>query len=227
MRNKTIRNKYKKKYITKLFYSFYAINEIWFKTVGKSEYGYPLDKILPHSKEKIINQKFEEYVNLFSDILEEALEYSVRREILHFKTFGVGTRDDWGFDIKTKEFYQTCRKRYGLVKTWDLSMIYNAFNLPWADDSYGGRLWAVATAWLIRLKKCVKLIDKVFIIDRILDLQHNNGFILNKTNFVVLNPDDYGRDCHLDIRAQATLDKLVSNSFLSIQKIYNANKNWI
>ena len=82
----------------------------------------------------------------------------------------------------------------------DLSLLVSAFAFDEKNTSYdcdmwescyGGELWANATRLLIELKKLLKLnnvYDKLALtIDAILDLQHNNGFIMNKTGFGVLS----------------------------------------
>jgi hypothetical protein len=54
-------------------------------------------------------------------------------------------------------------------------------------DEYGGPLWAKAAEMMMENPRSVK--DKMFWIDRVFDMQHNTGHILNKSRFKVLEQE--------------------------------------
>ena len=57
------------------------------------------------------------------------------------------------------------------------------FSKPGWDSAYGGAKWAQATQAIKDSFKLKTVHDKVQWIDKVLDLYHNNGHLLNKTHF--------------------------------------------
>lgn len=111
--------------------------------------------------------------------------------------------------------------------------------LAW-DEGYGGPLWGTATSYL--LQHPVSFLQKTMWIDNVLDLQHNSGFILDKTDFYVLsltlNEEEkeqfkneqlkhYFDPTYLDYRAAADLPALCKMGSGLLKKIYMANVNFL
>ena len=220
-------NKTVKKFRT-IFIDFYAQNHIWFKTVGSSQYGYKLEKIIPAPKEKKIDETFSTTVSMIKKLVIESLEDSVRSEIRHFQDC---------FDHNL--FKEKIKLSLNVGQSSNLEKIRLAFSYhKYWDRQYGGKRWAEATKYLISLKNSKNIKDDIYFIDRIFDLQHNTGFILNKTNFTHLedrafrlkktpgaNPKSSINA--LNFRFRASLEDLIDNSSITTKKLYFANKNYI
>jgi hypothetical protein len=217
-----------KRVLLRLFFDFYVLNELWFKTIGAAQYGYNTIKILPHKKEEAIDTTFNEIVQILKANVIEALERSVRNEIKHFH--GCGPDGDY---YRSAEMFIERYGDRGLHKK-SLDVIEKAFSLRGWSSSYGGKRWAQGTYWLQQLINSKTIKDDVFIIDRIFDLQHNSGFILNKTNFVRLSVgikktswDEYYGAKPLNLRFKSTPEKMTEYCSNYIKKLWFANKNYI
>jgi hypothetical protein len=46
--------------------------------------------------------------------------------------------------------------------------------------------WKDAASMLLKAESIKTIVEKIYWIDEVLDLQHNTGFILNKTEFMAL-----------------------------------------
>lgn len=158
-------------------------------------------KILPHKKAEKINQAFHETITLIKANVIDALEYSVRREARHIygcfnpsekeiellKTikhisFEKNSYED--YNGKTHHSYYINGVNQDKMSLYDIQRV---FSMKGWDSSYGGKRWAKGTEMLIALKNSKNVTEDVFLIDRILDLHHNTGFILNKTEFDILD----------------------------------------
>jgi len=119
-----------------------------------------------------------------------ALEASIRGEIRYFiracRSPKQSSNGCW-----VSDFLVDVYKKYSPL-TIDLATIEAIFKKKIWSSEYGGRNWARATRTLIEAKQAFKdddLRSMIYYVDRIFDLQHNNGFILNKTNFRVLDDE--------------------------------------
>ena len=237
--------------ILNLFFDFYALNEIWFRTVGAAEYGYPVTRILPFSKENAINETFKSKVSLLKKQVIKALEVSVRGEARHWREYTyIEDYDAHGEPISGPSHFEVTSHKIGydtsmswtacrkFFKTTSLEKILFVFEADCWQLDYGGKRWAEATKLLIQLKNSKTLKDDVYLIDRIFDLQHNSGFVLNKTVFVTLDRRDYGRVVRvknkrkcavkpLNYRFHATLDELVQYASEYVRGLYRANRRMI
>lgn len=229
--------------LLRLFFDFYALNEIWFRTVGKIQYGFSSDRVLPCIKESRITETFEKVVVELKRELINALEYSVRAEARHWhdETYERHWHD---------ETYEWCRRsvvkkgRQALINNHvriahkaPLSVIEYLFSLRCWNVGYGGKRWAKATNLLIQLKQSNNLKNDVFLIDQILDLQHNTGHLLNKTSFSILSHRRLYRRQYkkvkrfigwaLNYRFKATLSELLEHSSPIVRYLFIANRNYL
>jgi hypothetical protein len=97
------------------------------------------------------------------------------------------------------------------------------------NHSYGGKKWAIATDFV--MQNPTTYIEKTIWIDRVFDLQHNTGFILNKTDFNCLEgeikPKKGRRQKILNFRASAKFVDLLDHCSLSTKKLAFANSCFI
>src|ERR1700722_11715551 len=144
-------NKLKYNQIIKLFFDFYVINELWFRTIGQKEFGYVETKIIPYNKEKKIEEIFRNRVNEMKDRVIFCLEKSVRGEIKHFNYFGPDGASYRHKFSPEKHILKAKRMivKYGNRKAqWPLEAIHEAFLIKYWDEVYGGKPWAKATEYL-------------------------------------------------------------------------------
>lgn len=230
---KKYRPRKKKNEVLMLFFDFYILNEIWFKTIGMTEYNYQLNKILPYNKERIIDCTFKNILNELKNRIILALDKSVRGEIGHMRVHG-----PWvSCNPKNKKHFVWYRKNkyyyklYGYyAPLWSLEAIQESFNRKGWTKWYGGKKWALATQYLIDLKNSKDIKNDIYIIDRIFDLQHNTGFILNKTEFKCLskyNKIINKRIFPLNLRFNSTIEEMVKYGSDKVYKIFMANKNYL
>lgn len=207
------------KALVRAFYDIYALNELYFRLAGGDEdYGYVRNHFGSFRAEMKIREAYESLIPKFHAAIIDALERSVRSEI-RYGTFSYLSKHL----LKTSKPVQEHLSRKGLSfevyrksrrTNMPLNMVAEVFSCDrlWATH-YGGPPWAKATSTLIEAKKAKTLKDMFFWVDRILDLQHNSGFILDKTEFHRLvtdktNPEDEDDwRTHLDIRAELTTIK--------------------
>lgn len=175
---------------TVLFFDFYSLSLMNYFAGTRS--------LNHHNKASRLENKFEEVTEKMYKEIHRALTYSVVREFRHFymeafwnSTSFQGVRITHLVDLSRKiEYVYECTEklekyRDGKLKNLKLAErvrdIYEGFrDIKWKKE-YGGPLWAEATAFLLEKPKTIN--QKVLWIDRVLDHQHNNGHILNKTSF--------------------------------------------
>lgn len=231
-------NKLKYNQTLKLFFDFYVINEIWFKTIGLEQFGYTLTKIIPYNKEKKIDEIFNLKISEMKERIINCLEISVRGEIRHFNQQGpIGTH--FYLNLADKYIIQAKNliEKYGGNKSkWPLDKIYEGFYIKGWNSDFGGKRWAKGTKLLIQLKNSKNVKDDIFLIDRIFDLQHNTGFILNKTYFKYLDyyfPENVKKENKirclnpLNFRFKAKIEDMAKLTSSEVYKIYMANKNYL
>lgn len=229
---KGIRTDSDEKVLLRSFFNLYSINEIWFKTVGATSYGYTSSVILPHKKESKINDLFQQIVEGFKHNLVRALEWSVRKEIKHWNNATFYSHKDFKIGEAIRK-----KNKGKRLRDFPLEEIARLFSLKCWEPEYGGSRWAKATKLLVRLKASKMLRDDIFLIDQILDLQHNTGHILNKTGFTCLSE----RRCYrqpsagqkrfvgwaLAFRNRAKLEEMVKFASNEVRRVFMANKRWI
>ncbi len=190
--------------LVRAFYNFYVLNELYFNLAGGlEEYGYARSIFISGRAEEKIKETALRDIPAFYLAVVDALERSVRSEI----RYGLKWKKDEnlkkailkaGLSLKAFKSY----RRHNIP----LDVAKFLFSQEYLYESgYGGLLWAKATEALIEAKKARTYSEMVYHTDRILDMQHNNGFLLDKTEFEVLThcPDEDEDDWnnHLDIRA--------------------------
>lgn len=233
------------------FFDFYALNLLDF---------FAGEKTLNHSSraERITNRYAEVTEELYQKIYR-ALTYSVVREFRHFREETYLPESISGKKTRKTERYKELEEmsnkiRIAFIRGYhdkaflrtnecmitrysglSLMMIHEAFTKYYWCDKFGGRSWGKATALLLDLPRTTE--QKQIWIDRVLDLQHNTGHILNKTDFYVLSQP---KKCHrqfepkknkrspLNYRRYAErISDLIRYSSPSVRKLAIANMNYI
>jgi len=202
--------------IINTFFDFYCLYELWYKTVGGQFYKNAVPQILPWRKEEIIDKAFTDLVNSLKRLVIENLQRTVTLEAKHYNSYGP-------CNTHTYAIFRQHPHDLGLIS----KMFYEK---NWSSE-YGGKKWGIATDALIGLIQSRSIKDDVYWIDRIFDLQHNNGFILNKTIFKALE-DCKGylnNDCPLDYRAGCVdiKEEMVPYTSFGVYKIMMANANYL
>jgi len=184
----------RKKYISKLdifrlIYDACALDFLFFKM----DYRMANEKKL----EKVINLRAEK-VRLLADSISDALERSIRSEAAYaFRSRKVASLEDYGTPVNCAEkdclFEDFGWDFWGEDMTFDrvsLDKVQIAFYAKIWGRSFGGPLWGKAADGLMKLNKAIEKEDTgqmLLYADHILDMQHNTGFILNKTEWRVLD----------------------------------------
>lgn len=221
-----------------LFFDFYVMVEIYNKTVGtrNTTNDYGRIKILPSRKEDIITDAYHTAISNIKKVTIRELDYSVYREGRHIPVYA-------GCNKQFRDVYdQICERNQKYKKSEnarDLSLdeLEEMFLQNWSDKYYGGEKWAMAVKHLKDLINSKTPDNDVYFIDRIMDLQHNTGFILNKGAYRFLkdfkfrlpNPSGTGKVLKnsLDFRFYAKLEDMIPLCSPSVRKIYFANKNYL
>lgn len=228
----------------RMFFDFYALSILRFFAGERTlNHGCRADRI---------ERSYEEVVDLFYEEIRRALHYSVLREFRHFNgrttlprrnkrnarikrfaelskrlnklyDYGVGSLDKYLWKESDGESFQN-------IDLGDIEAGFNDFR--W-DTLYGGKAWGKAAGFLLQDPKTT--LNKELWIDRVLDLQHNCGHILNKTKFRVLslrnkvpNPRTKGRRTILNHRRYAqTIRELSSYGSARTKKLVNTNLNLV
>lgn len=201
-----------------LFWEFYALNHLWFRLGNGAEtYGYQPIKIVNENLRNKINFRFEEVTDKFYALIKDALERSIRSEMKYifgakYDTFydaissnpleetdyydmqeecKAASKDLTKFVRKHKpEMDRGCPARYAPISWAQIGFRWKGWN-----ESYCGESWANGCEVYLETDKISHLTEKISWIDRALDLYHNNGFLLNKTEFSALE-----EFCDLDNR---------------------------
>lgn len=209
-----------------LFFDFYVINELYLRCGGFRDVGYPkYDVFVPEKIYETIKFQYEHTVELMFEHTVRCLANTTRGELVkHF--YSEAYLQDDGCNYMTRDrllkregytlkiFY-----RDGIIKHADRAYTL-FFKYNWSD-SYGGKAWAKGAKALADLKNVKTLKDKVYWIDRVMDLQHNNGHILNKTDFNCLSHYVNGfNGTYLDFRARCkTIFDLLDLCSFKVKKL--------
>lgn len=220
--------KKRKRQIIQQFFDLYALLAL--------DYYCGLDgQIINHfPKAKAISTSTSNITLAMYTKVQAALEYSVRKEITH-----IGSATDWDSQVN-KLAATIARKRYnryslmvGLCKFGNEAFIASLtfieleqlYSSKGWQSGFGGVAWGKAAKMLQTLpslKEMPMWIDKVF------DMQHNNGFILNKTEFVCLHTGRVGtkrtgKKSPLNLRAMGKLADLSEHASPRVKGLCIAN----
>lgn len=174
------RNRMTRGKIFRSFWDFYALELLnaYSDTRGMS----PTDQIRVNSLLQTVTR------TLLAEQIK-ALEASVRGEARHFIN---ACRNKRGYNgicvIRSKDLQDTYKQSSPV--TMSLETVAEIFSKNVWTHGFGGKSWRGATYKLIEAKKVLEsnnLKEMIVMVDSIFDIHHNNGFVLNKTNFAVLH----------------------------------------
>lgn len=204
--------------ILNLFFDFYALNDLYLRVGGFRDIGYKTYDVFV--SEKIferIKEKYEEKVDLLFNLTKECLARTTRGELINNFYGYTYLPDDEKINDKDnpdRSYWRMTReilmrregynldifRNEGIVK--NAKKAYKLFSEYTWEESYGGTAWAQAALALDESVNVKTYSDKVYWIDKVMDLQHNNGHILNKTEFrCVSDYMDGSYGTYLDYRA--------------------------
>lgn len=195
-----------------LFFDFYALHPVW--SCLKKHYQ---DRSFDY-----INKLFEEKCFTFGRIVFNAISHSIDSETKY--VFGYYNGKNYGTRKEIRyQFSKNKKIKIGThPKDVNLQIKKSAFALKkmWHCD-FGGHNWKLACDYCIDLRKALDNYDinkTVLLIDKILDLEHNTGHILNKNgDFLFL----CGTNSVLDFRRYASLEELSVFSSAKVRNIVN------
>lgn len=221
-----------------LFFDFYSINEIYSKTIGTQNairFDPRAVRIIPTRKEEVISRCYTETVQHMKTAVIRELTAAVYSEARHISTYCTGS--DYNAYLT-----QVANSNKEFALNWDtnklsLDNLEKFYSFRWTDKYYGGKKWKQAVQHLKQLLAAKTDADAVYWIDRIMDLEHNTGFILDKGAYVFLKhislsvPAPSGKkktnkNC-LDFRFYAKLEDMIPMCSKRVQHIYTANKNYL
>lgn len=231
--------------VLKTFFDFYVITALDV-FCGESTLNHA-------NKGRRISETCAQVVDEFYQMVLKALQYSVLREFRHLNNGeGVSKGDKKRFPVKLKKLSRAInilfkannyecfgeshenqlkflQQSFRVPIEWSFEEIANSFQDPSWDSQYGGKRWAKATKMLLVLPQNQN--EKILWIDRVLDLYHNNGHLLNKSMVAVLSkPRTIGkiprnRTSALNYRKHAqTLSELAFFGSTKVKNLLIANK---
>lgn len=231
--------------VLKTFFDFYVITALDV-FCGESTLNHA-------NKARRITETSVKIVDELYEMVLKALQYAVLREFRHlnknasfgrsakliklsrsinilFKTNKNGLFEEYE-DLPEKYSYQSkfLKQAFDLPLKWTFEEIANSFKKCSWDHQYGGNRWAKAARMLLILPQDHN--QKILWIDRVLDLYHNNGHLLNKSMVAVLSkPRAIGiiprkRKSALNYRKDAqTLSELAFFGSTKVKNLLIANK---
>lgn len=229
----------KQKDAARMFFDFYSLSLLRF---------FAGEKTLNHEcRVERIERYYTQTVEAFYEDIRNALYYSVLREFRHFsdrteyertKKRKINRAEANALSMKLDTLYDKnvldkvlAGERRKELEGINLQLIADGFNKVKWHSLYGGKKWGKAAVFLLQKPKTTE--QKELWIDRVLDLQHNCGHILNKTKFTVLsqrnkvyNPVTKGKRSILNHRRYArTIRELSKHASFQTQKLVNVNLN--
>lgn len=231
--------------VLKTFFDFYVITAL---DVFCGE------KTLNHAnKSRRISETCVSVVNELYQMILTSLQYAVIREFRHLNSKGL-----YGRSAKLKKLSRAINllfkvNKNGLFEEYEdvpekykyqIQFLEQSFRLPipWTfnelaasfegvswENNYGGKRWSKAAKMLLDLPKTHD--EKILWVDRVLDLYHNNGHLLNKSMVSVLSkPRSIGniprkKRSALNYRKHAqTLSELAVFGSIKVRNLLIANK---
>lgn len=198
------------------------------------------------NKVRRIKESYEKKVDELYNDIRHGLTYSVIREFRHYEDYGPCNNTHIKLakaiiveheDGLLKKFLEKEYFKLDISKN-RISNIVDGFMEDSWDDNYGGKLWGIAAGFLLDNPESIK--SKELWVDRVLDLHHNGGHILNKTKFSALSEEvefstEKGKKRKvfntynaLDYRRYArTLSELNEFSSPRVNRLVSANLNFI
>jgi hypothetical protein len=237
------------KKVLKTFFDFYVI------TAVDTFCG---EKTLNHAnKAKRVTQTCKKVVDEMYEIVLESLRYAVTREFRHYhkevytgkkkklivlsrkikRLFGLSKNSVFRRSAEIPARFKSQKRFLQFVEKLrevDFESMHGAFDEGYWSHGYGGKKWAKACKMLLELPLTHQ--QKVLWIDKVLDLYHNNGHLLNKSMLSVLSkPKTIGTDKQrnryktaLNYRRYAqTLSELTHFSSEDVRNLFIANKRKI
>ena len=199
--------------IPQYFWDFYVLNLLYLQSGCQAQDAEINPEIEDYPKKNFaIRDAYFSVVHTLFPALMDALERSCRSEARHAfggsEYYWYGQSDD--DDKRIESPYIKFRKK----RVWTVSMelINNVFKdtINW-EDGYGGVPWAKGSELFLKLEKMVSHFNPKLwsvAIDQIFDLYHNNGFMLDKTEFAHVH------DWALNVKKHSkSLEDLLLNAF--------------
>jgi hypothetical protein len=226
--------KLQRKTVRQRFFDFYSIVDLYLKCGGFRDIGYITYAVfVPHRIETRIREAYENIVNDFYEEIYDALVISIKSELRHYPGC---TFEEKAYELETE--YGLDENRIKKVKSNPGEYSGKAhilFTIPIWKPEFGGHVWARGTKLLIESGTVKTIQEKVYWIDQVLDLYHNNGHMINKSKFKCLSREnikiynDYGNDyfttpLYLRANAKNILDFLPYNSH-EIKRLVIPRKN--
>jgi hypothetical protein len=186
------------------FFDFYAMYELYLRVGGYREIGYnTYDGFVGERAFFLIKEKYEATVDNFYQNIYDALTCSVGDEAYHFPKYCCG------YDSRREDkFYKSFQRLTGFTcdqtneakcdPSAYLNVLHAMFSVPW-QIMFGGKKWADATEFLINARNIRHTHEKVIWCDRVIDLYHNTGHLLDKTDFYSLSECSIRRPNSLSI----------------------------
>lgn len=207
------------------FFDFYSIIELYLRTGGFRDIGYSgYSVFVTQRAEDKIRQAYERTVDSFYEEIYNALVASVRSELHHYPGSTLDSKEEkikgMGINIsQTKKHPEKYPEAAHVL-----------FTVPHWTSGYGGGKWAGGTALLIEAKRVKTRSEKVYWIDRVLDLYHNGGHMINKTKYSSLSNNTIkkkseasGKTFHctpLDFRARAkSIMEYIPHNTTEVQRL--------
>lgn len=182
--------------LTQKFFDFYSIIDLYLRAGGFRDIGYERYPVfVSHRIEERIRHTYEFVVDSFYGRVRNALITSIRSELRHFpNSCAKVCEPELGYAGVAHKKIPTIK----LSPQKYPEQAYLLFSIPKWYSAYGGPKWAEAARLLVECKKVKSRMDKIYWVDRVLDLYHNTGHLLDKTGF-------YEISC---IREYNALDKI-------------------
>jgi hypothetical protein len=197
------------------FWDFYALNYLWFRIGGghESMYGgkFHPGKIPSIKRQEIINEVFDRCarkllkeltIYLFQAAVKEFHNYpsrsefrsyddvALRNKLSNYENFAIFADISYE-DDDADVFYNRVINNLNAHKISIKDIRKTFADITW-ENQYGGKIWAKIIDIALEIsnkQNTLPLKDVVGYIDKIYDMQHNTGSILNKGKWEVLNTD--------------------------------------
>jgi len=191
---------------TAAMFDFYALYSLW-NAIGSGKVNNSEEEILPNyvtitnrRREEVINHAMADCTRQLGKAVLEGLKFSIYSELEHaFTNEMVWWNGQYPeLDIKMKSYKSKPVSQ--LDKTFSIEEAYLIYKYGAWLEGYGGEQWAKVIDAYHHLEKNLNsnLQSLIVAIDRIYDMQHNTGFVLDKT---WLNVDQNNLDVRHHMRS--------------------------
>jgi len=188
-------------YVLVDFFNLYCYNLLDFSLgKGMEELKYERKVFVNESLENKIRDKYEHYCDKLFTYIFKVLEANCYHEFgyIHNQEECYNDGIDYNEIVMHIPLHlrkKICKVKFSsketLKKNFSYTDIETLFKIDelW-ESEYGGPLWGDGAEFLASAHKCKTIHDKFIWIDKVLDLYHNTGHILNKSIFNVLSFND-------------------------------------